>query len=646
METPTSTIVQTGDLGGEKVAMSFDANAMNHIMSILTDMYSDAELACIREYSTNALDAHIEAGNKAPIEVFTPNALSPYFRVKDSGVGLSKADIINMYSKYGASTKRGTNDQVGMLGIGAKSALSLVPQFSLISVKDGVRIVVSISRNAQNAGQMEIIAESETDEPNGVEISIPVPRTHNFAQKCRDFFRFWQPGTVLVDGKEPEFIPGRPVGDNFIVNHNLDQDYIVMGNVAYPCKESLYEHGYSYRQIGIVAFVDIGDVNFTPSREQLHYTPKTKETIRRIQKEFTSKLTTAAQADIDAAPSHAEAWKRAQQWNTSFHNRLGAFAYKGSKIPSDIPFMKDPNAATYSSQTVQGKSINIVGRTPRYNNWVRTVNPTMQNEFIFVTGFAESLKISATQRNKVAIYVAQQGWNVSKIALFKQDEIITDPVHLAFLEDIKIVKWEEIAKIKVARAQSARAVKTDPYELYVGRYTLEPVSGLDTTKEIIYISPAENRQPSHLPKIFPDAQIVMLGINRWDKFKRDFPTAKHYEKAIEARRADLISQLTREDKIWMKFDTYSRRGFEVFKGAEVDDPALAEFVKVFSGTRPTSPVIDALKALPGYSSQGIEEIDNPLTKYPLASSISHGDRAHAIWYVNSYYAHLTNTKEN
>src|SRR5688572_13936905 len=103
MQTPANTISLTGDLGGEKVAMTFDEKSLAHLQSLFIDMYSDRELAAIREYSTNALDAHVQAGNTAPIEVFTPSALSPYFRVVDHGVGLSIDDIKDMYSKYGAS---------------------------------------------------------------------------------------------------------------------------------------------------------------------------------------------------------------------------------------------------------------------------------------------------------------------------------------------------------------------------------------------------------------------------------------------------------------------------------------------------------------------------------------------------------------
>src|SRR5690349_8174125 len=109
---------QSGSLPGESVKMSFDENSLGFLADVLINLYSDKEMAVIREYSTNARDSHIEAGVDRPIEVTTPSGLSFFLRIKDYGVGLSKEDIIKIYSKYGASTKRYTNKQGGMLGLG------------------------------------------------------------------------------------------------------------------------------------------------------------------------------------------------------------------------------------------------------------------------------------------------------------------------------------------------------------------------------------------------------------------------------------------------------------------------------------------------------------------------------------------------
>ena len=163
----------TSNITGQKVAMSFDENSLVHIMSVLTDLYSDPMMAIIREYSTNAFDAHIAAGVDLPIEVYTPSDFSQFIRIKDYGIGLSLTDIEEIYSKYGASTKRETNDMVGMLGLGCKSALTYTNQFTLVSVKNGIKIQTLISRDENGSGSITIVNESLTDEPNGTEVVVP-----------------------------------------------------------------------------------------------------------------------------------------------------------------------------------------------------------------------------------------------------------------------------------------------------------------------------------------------------------------------------------------------------------------------------------------------------------------------------------------
>lgn len=649
MQTPASTIITTGDLGGQKIKMKFDENSIAKLLSIMTDLYSDSEQAVIREYATNAWDSHVQAGNTAPIEIFSPNALSPNYIVKDQGVGLSVSDIEDIYSQYGASTKTGSDDTNGMLGLGAKSALSLVPQFHLISVKDGIKITVMVSRSSDGGGQMEIVDTKATDESNGVEIRIPVPRTSSFMAKVRNFFRFWPEGTVLVDGQAPERIKGRPVGDKFLVDKGLQKDYIVMGNVAYPCNTSLYEYGSSWNQLGIVAFVDIGDVNFAPSREELHYNPHTEATIKRLQREFSAELKQSAQDDVERADTYADAYKRAAEWRTSFYNRIGPFFYKGTQVPNDIPLVTEVDEYN-RSESIQGKTVNLSGRNPRYANWIRSVNPSMLDQNVFITGFAESLKMSPVQRERARIYFDQKGWVGNQVVLFKQDEIITDATHLKYVEDIRIVPWSEIAKIKIVRAKNAagKVVRAEKYDVWNEENGRHEASDFDTARPIVYVSTAEQRNVAWINKIIPGVQVAHIGANRWDKFKRDWPTAKHYAAAINDARDALVAQFTESDKIlWRYSDSYLARAYRMLDAEKIDDPALKNFVSVINGKKEFSLAAKTVREWPnGYNRPDISSVESPLTKYPLADSLGSSGSEHAHWYLNTYFAHLNSTKEN
>lgn len=647
METPTSMITSTGDLGGQKVKMSFDENSLAHLMSVLTDLYSDPQLAVIREYSTNALDAHIAAGNPDPIEVITPNALSPYFIVRDKGIGLSVADITDMYSKYGASTKRGTNDQVGMLGLGAKSALTLVSQFNLTSVHDGVKIFVSVSRSSDGSGQMEIIDTVGTEEPNGVEIKIPVPRNTTFAQKCVDFFRFWKPGTVLVDGKEPSRIDGRWVDENTVINKNLNQDYIVMGNVAYPAKEGLYSersYGYnSYRHMGIVAFVNIGDVNFTPSREQLHYTAKTKQTIELIRANVAAKIAASARKDVAESDSYLDAWKKALDWNALFYNSITDMTYKKEKVPTTVRIIpeaelnpadpKDRKAQYYKTFSFSNNA-----RYRGYQNQFRDVSPKEATK-LYVYGFAASMKMSPVQREKARIYCEQNKINATEVAIHDGN----GPTPSNWLDGFTFVPWSDIAPIKVERQPTVNGVaRTEPYDLIKdgSNYSTTQVSAFDKNKKLTYYSPSEmdgNSAPTFLRTIWPDIQIVKLSMNRWDKFKRLHPEGVHWQTLLREYHKEILSKFTDEDKIYYHYNQYSYSVSHI-DPSKVDDSELAKFVRAVT-SKAKHPLIESLQAayFRGAPQERPEKPENPLTRYPLSGSIKGVDAEHMYWYLNSYY---------
>ena len=185
MKPPERILEVDSTLTGERVGMGIDESAMHHIMSVLTDLYSDPELAVIREYSTNALDSHRDAGNPLPIEVTLPTQLAPFFRVRDYGDGLDAEDIRSIYSRYGTSTKRDSDDVVGMLGLGCKSALTYTDQFTLVGTKNGRTVQVSVGRDENGGGSMTIVSDEHTpDAPSGVEVIVPSKRDNAFEKEA------------------------------------------------------------------------------------------------------------------------------------------------------------------------------------------------------------------------------------------------------------------------------------------------------------------------------------------------------------------------------------------------------------------------------------------------------------------------------
>lgn len=341
-------IKHTGTIDAEATRMTFDENAIAHLMSVLTDLYSDPVLAVIREYSTNAWDSHVAAGVTDPIEVFLPSEFNPVFVVRDNGLGMSLDALRDQFSKYGYSSKRDTDEQTGMLGLGCKSALSLTSQFTLVSRYNGLKIRVLITREADGCGSLKVIDTIPTDERNGVEVQIP-GKPRDFASRVHNFFRFWEPGTVLVDGEAPKTVWEE---DNTEVSIRLDPDvvvlvntskvrlaqsYIVMGNVAYPISSGKFPMGWS-----VVARVPIGSVNFTPSREALAYTKRTNETLDTVVKFVQENITRRVAGFIQTEPSMRDAYLKLKAW-TSDLECFGINAWRYDQGDWRFDTVTDPN---------------------------------------------------------------------------------------------------------------------------------------------------------------------------------------------------------------------------------------------------------------------------------------------------------------
>ena len=334
-------IAHSGTVGADdRTRMTFDENSIAHLMSVLTDLYSDPAMAVIREYSTNARDAHRSIGSDAPIEVTTPTMLSPTFAVRDYGPGLSITQITDNFSKYGWSSKRDSDDEVGMLGLGCKSALSYTSQFTLVSRHAGLKITVLVTRDNDGCGVVQIIDTTPTDEPSGVEVQVPSKNNYAMMSRVEFFFGFWDPATVLVDGQPPKN-NWRDVGRDGVVldddvvatrNDGIETDFLVMGDVPYPINNKILKQAHDTH---IIAWVPIGSIDFTPSREALHYTKRTEATIKEVKQFVAERGRVTSQRQLDACATRSEAAYLAVHLGGLWGDR-GRPTYRGEVIPSHI----------------------------------------------------------------------------------------------------------------------------------------------------------------------------------------------------------------------------------------------------------------------------------------------------------------------
>jgi hypothetical protein len=649
-------VERTSTLEGQKVAMSIDlsAEAVASMMRSMIDLYNDQELACIREYATNADDAHIMAGNTAPIEVTLPGPLSPFYVVRDYGIGLSVDDIFEVYSKYGASTKRDSNDVQGMLGYGCKAALSYTPQFTVTSVKDGVRAQIAVSREGDGGGSMQVVDTSATDEGNGTTITIPVRRDNGFEDKARLFFSFWPEGSVLINGKAPERVEGLPVGDNMTViqapenryGHRNDvKSYVVMGKVAYPAEFPGLDIAYGY---GLVAWVGMGDVNFTPSREGLmEQDPTTIDTLRRVVDEFSEEAPLAIQRAIDKATSAPQALKIMVEYQAMLPNTQGqTFAYGKHVLPSVF------NCAS------ERVSVQQAGRHSHTLSSCSTMHHLAAREWpvtLWIEGH-DGVKFTPSHKRKLNKYVEDNG------LAYKLYNMTPGRVPAAvrpFITKDAIVQWSDIKAIKLPQVATSGAsygpVKSisGSYGMWVGSgdaYSEERLaSDIDTSKPIFHMN--GNRHETRmfagcLLAVHPGATFVHMPQNRVSKFERDFPKSKGAASAVQAAWKAWKAKLTTDVIMAMAMeDAGVKDAFAKLDILSVNDPDVKRSIRVakIDLTR-TMKERRMFQYIVGRHDLAVPSFTNPLAKYPLvnghlARAASDKDMLnHFYIYVNAAHA--------
>jgi hypothetical protein len=317
----------------ETLALSIDSGGAEHLMSTLTNLYSAPTEAVFREYVSNALDSHLKAKEKTAIIVGVhPSSTishkygTPYIlTIQDFGVGMDKDDVVNVYSKYAASTKRDSNEQIGAFGLGAKSALAIANRFDVTSVKNGVELVFFIQKNDRGVGVIHFVSEKKTKERNGVTITIPVTNdsTIKIAELVKaGFFVTWDSSSYILEGELSKHNKGysvynpdsyfaiytagqiagwvrkQPLGDSAgsgvgYMNPNHLPSFSI-GGILYKMsndssmsknwseKYSIIKTAMTLQRPGVPAVIidlPIGSVDLTPNREALAYTPKTLKAI-------------------------------------------------------------------------------------------------------------------------------------------------------------------------------------------------------------------------------------------------------------------------------------------------------------------------------------------------------------------------------
>lgn len=273
-------------LTGESAEFTIIASA-HAFRTLVTGIYSRKIEAVIRELCTNAFDAHRRAGRPdRPFIVGLPDRLDPTFSVRDFGQGMTHTFVMERYRSLFDSDKQDTNNEVGMLGLGAKSPYAVTDCFYLkVHQADGVTRTYVSTLNSKGIPYIQHVGDTFTSEEEGLEVSFAVDPS-DFSQYRADMVK-----VAMGFDVRPVFNgdPGRPTWQierdtlkAFRNGSGYATAFIRQGCVVYPIPASLARR--ISMPAGWTAYIDvpIGTVDVTASREELEFTPKTEEAVAAI----------------------------------------------------------------------------------------------------------------------------------------------------------------------------------------------------------------------------------------------------------------------------------------------------------------------------------------------------------------------------
>lgn len=329
LKTTETPIMSGGDLQMKGFQIAASAKAFRILSS---NLYKNKIRAIIRELSCNAVDGHIANGNKGTFDVHMPGMLDPQFKIRDYGCGMDDETIMNLYTTYFASTKSDSNDYIGALGLGSKSPFSYTDSFTVVSYFEGMRrAYAAFIKDGEPT--ITKVSESETDEPNGIEITVPVntqdiPRWKEEARYV--FTSFGEIRPKMFGGHPIDFLPHDKT--EFEVKQSVHGAgvFAIMGNIVYPLPPEVWTNtminlsmkgqstwGRNNTSAYYVRF-ELGELDITPSREELSLDDETMKNIKERIKKTDVKLSEGLIKEV-SEHTHVRKLKRAMSAKYNQH---------------------------------------------------------------------------------------------------------------------------------------------------------------------------------------------------------------------------------------------------------------------------------------------------------------------------------------
>lgn len=313
LEQEVSNVKVDGDIS--RNAVGIDTNNLGFILTIIsTKLYSKPIESFIREITSNAWDSHIEAKTSDPVVISINHSVTDTTKlqvsIQDFGTGLSPERFDKVFKKAGSSTKRETNDQIGMFGIGRFSALSVADMVHIVSNYNGKKYTYMMYKNGTEIN-IDLALEQDTTDPNGLIFSLDIPKRDwtvlkgGIINQLRYFDNVFVKGDYSSDFNNSFNMIKIQAYNTFLISSRDPENNtstILLGKVAYPIEVSeLHNYAETVEDRNIIDAIssinrkisvkfNIGELQVTPNREQILYKEDTARTIINRYKEFFAEL--------------------------------------------------------------------------------------------------------------------------------------------------------------------------------------------------------------------------------------------------------------------------------------------------------------------------------------------------------------------
>lgn len=290
--------IQSNQTNLESIKVTVDVTAEDAIANLidrLSRLYSNPKQTILFEYFQNANDSHTIAKKNGDenslaytedkqVRITLPNKLNPFYLVRDYGIGMDYGEIKNSFSVANKSTKRDSNDYIGGYGVGKLVFSPYCGVMFLTTWKHGEKAIYQF-RLKNGEGEITPLCKEKSDEPQGVEIKIPVKESDfEFFQNRAKYSYSFLKTKPIIKGAEVELgYENHLQTEKFTlltkhINTISSSAMATIGGIPFPITASNIGYGDEYSIIyhtPIVLHFGVGEIDHTPSRDQLEYNDKT-----------------------------------------------------------------------------------------------------------------------------------------------------------------------------------------------------------------------------------------------------------------------------------------------------------------------------------------------------------------------------------